>query len=324
MLLKQIQLFRFSDSTCFVLENLLQRLDQLTFNACLPSTSFSAGWVPPIEENEIPLALSINGKIMICLQIEEKILPASVVQQELRDKIKEIAEQEQGRKVYKKEKQNLKDEIIMTLLPNAFSKLTRIYAYIDPQNQWLVLGTINVKKTEQFIDIFKKSISESISQFQLRKIPLIMTDWVRHKNYPTAIAIEKACVLQDPKQQSRIIRCQQQDVFANGIQTLINEGCEIIQLALQWQDHLQFTFSHKFHLQGLRFGVDIIAEAQEIEAETKLQQFTADFFMMTQTLAQLLNELLNIFADNDKSDKQELNSVKKNQIPSSALELAVN
>lgn len=308
MLLKQLQLFRFEDTNCFVLENLLQKLEQLSFNSCLPSTSYSAGWVSPIDENDMPLAISINGKIILCLQIEEKILPASVVQQELRDKIKEIAEQDQGRKVYKKEKQSLKDEIIMTLLPNAFSKLTRIFAYIDPQNHWLVLGTINAKKTEQFIDIFKKSISDAIAVFELKKIPLIMTDWIRHKNYPTSFSIEKACVLQDPKQQSRIIRCQQQDIFANGIQTLIKEGCEIIQIALQWQDHLQFTFSHKFQLQGIRFGEDIIAEAKDMEAETQLQQFTADFFIMSQSLSQLLNELLNIFAEMDKVKSQQPNN----------------
>lgn len=319
MLLKQIQLFRLEDTSCFILENLLHKLEQLTFNPCLPSTSYSAGWVPPIDDNDMPLAISINSKMILCLQIEEKILPASVVQQELRDKVKEIAEQEQGRKVYKKEKQSLKDEIIMTLLPSAFSKLTRIYAYIDPQNQWLVLGTINLKKTEQFIDIFKKSISEAISVFELKKIPLIMTDWIRHKNYPTSISIEKACVLQDPKQQSRIIRCQQQDVFANGIQTLINEGCEIIQLALQWQDHLHFTFSHKFHLQSMRFAVDIIAEANDMEAETKLQQFTADFFIMSQSLSQLLNELLNLFTEKAHLKTQQFDNTLKHQQPSSTL-----
>jgi recombination associated protein RdgC len=192
----------------------------------------------------------------------------------------------------------------MTLLPSAFSKLTRIYAYIDTKNQWLVLGTTNAKKTEQFIANFKKSVSEDISTFELRKISLILTDWVKHKNYPTAIAVEKACVLQDPKQQSRIIRCQQQDVFANGIQTLIKEGCEVIQLALQWQDQMHFVFSNKFQLQSIKYGDEIIEEGKEMEPETKLQQFTADFFIMTQSLSLLINELLNIFADTNASQIQ--------------------
>ena len=312
MLFKQIQLFHFTDPSCYVLENLIEKLEQLQFKPCLPSTSLSIGWVPPIEEDDMPLAQAVNGNIMICLQIEEKILPATVVNQALQDKIKEIAAQEQGRKVYQKEKLNLKDEIIMTLLPSAFSKLTRIYAYIDTKNQWLVLSTCNNKKTEQFISNFKKSVSEKISIIALRKISSILTDWLKHKNYPTSFAIEKTYVLQDPKQQSRIIRCQQQDAFADGIQTLLKEGCEVIQLALQWQDQMHFVLTNNLFIQSIRFGDDIIEGAKEMEAETKLQHFSADFFIMTQTFAMLLNELIHLFAEpvNSKSQSNEAEVIK--------------
>lgn len=310
MLFKQVQVFRLSDPTCNVLNTVIEKLEQLTFKPCLPSTSLSIGWVPPIEEIDAPLALVINDNIMICMQFEEKILPASVVKQELEDKIKEMTTQDPERKVYQKEKLSLKDDIIMTLLPSAFSKLTRVYAYIDTKNQWLVLGSTNTKKTEQFIANFKKSVSEDISTIELRKIPLILTDWVKHKSYPTSFSVEKACVLQDPKQQSRIIRCQQQDVFANGIQTLIKEGCEVIQLALQWQDQMYFVFSNKFQLQSIKYGSEIIAEGEEMEPETKLQQFSADFFIMTQSLSLLINELLNIFAETDSSHNK---SVRKTE-----------
>ena len=297
MLFKQVQLFHFTDSSCFVLENLIEKLEQLQFKPCLPSMSLSIGWVPPIEEDDMPLAQAINGNIMICLQIEEKILPATVVQQALQEKIKEIAAQDQGRKVYQKEKLALKDDIIMSLLPSAFSKLTRIYAYIDTKNQWLVMSTTNTKKTEQFLSNFKKSVSEKVSTIAVRKIATILTDWLRHKNYPTSFAIEKAYVLQDPKQQSRIIRCQQQDAFANGIQTLIKEGCEVIQLALQWQDQMHFVLTHTLFLQSIRFGDDMMEGAKEMEAETKLQHFSADFFIMTQTFSMLFNELIDLFAE---------------------------
>ncbi len=314
MLFKQIQVFRFTDPSCYILPNLIQKLEQLTFKSCLPSTSLSIGWVPAIDENDAPLAVTINGCIMICMQFEEKILPATVVKQELEDKIKEMTAQDPGRKVYRKEKLSLKDEVIMTLLPSAFSKLTRVYAYIDTKNQWLVLNTTNAKKTEQFIANFKKSVSEDIATMELRKIPMILTDWVKHKNYPTSFSIEKACVLQDPKQPSRIIRCQQQDVFANGIQTLIKEGCEVIQLALQWQDQLHFVFSNKFQLQSIKYGSEIIAEGEEMEPETKLQQFSADFFIMTQSLSLLISELLNIFADTDALQNKLVKNTESNDL----------
>lgn len=312
MLFRQLQVFRFTDASCYLLTNLIEKLEQLAFKACLPSTSFSSGWVPPVEENDAPLALTINGNIMICMQFEEKILPAAVVKQELADKVKEITAQDPARKVYGKEKLSLKDEITMTLLPSAFSKLSRIYAYIDTKNQWLILGTTNAKKTEQFIANFKKSVSEDVATFELRKIPLLLTDWVKHKNYPTTFSVEKTFVLQDPKQQSRIIRCQQQDVNTNGIQTLLKEGFEVIQLALQWQDQLHFVFSNKFQLQSIKYGNDIITEGEEMEPETKLQHFSADFYIMTQSLAMLIKELLNIFTETNTSQNKTAKEVQSN------------
>ncbi len=69
----------------------------------------------------------MNGRIMLCMQIEERILPSTVVQQALKEKLKHL-QIEKNRKLSKKERQSLKEEIILTLLPRTFTKLTRIYA----------------------------------------------------------------------------------------------------------------------------------------------------------------------------------------------------
>lgn len=44
---------------------------------------YGAGWISLVDEEDAPLIQSMNGYIMICLQIEEKILPPIVVRQEL-------------------------------------------------------------------------------------------------------------------------------------------------------------------------------------------------------------------------------------------------
>ncbi len=302
MWFKQVKLFQLADSARFPIAGLIEKLEPLSFKPCRPSMALSMGWVSPIDEEGAPLAQSINDCIMICLQIEEKILPAIVIRQELEKKIKQI-ETVENRKVYQKEKLSLKDEIIVTLLPRAFSKLTRVYAYIDIKNHWLVLGTINEKKVEQFISMFKKSISEEPKELDIKKLSSTLTYWLKDKNYPSAFSIEKACVLQDPHQENRIIRCQHQDLFANSIQALIKDGCEIKQLALNWQDRINFVLVDNFSLQGIRFQDIITAQVKEMEAETKLQQFGADFLIMTQTLSILLKELLTLFAHPSVTEK---------------------
>lgn len=300
MLFKQARLFQLTDAACYSPENLEDKLEQLSFRECPPSMLLSSGWVSPIDEDNAPLHQMMNGYIMICLQVEEKILPAVVIRQELNKKVKQI-EASENRKVSQKEKYVLKDEIIITLLPRAFSRLTRVYAYIDIKNHLLVLGTTNERKTEQFLSIIKKTVGDKIQSFEINKLSYTLTHWLQHQSYPTSFSIEKSCVLQDPNQENRVIRCQQQDLFAGSILSLIKDGCQIKQLALEWQDRVGFVLVDDFSLQSIRFKDEIIAQVKEMEPETIQQIFNADFLIMTETMSSLLKELSTLLANPPKS-----------------------
>jgi recombination associated protein RdgC len=296
MWFKQVQLFQMKDSVNFQPKELEENLALLAFQPCLPSHPSSAGWVSPIEEEGAPLVQAINGYLMICMQFEDKVLPASVIKQELVERIKQRETREE-RKVRQKEKLALKDEVILSLLPRAFGKISRVYAYIDTKNKCLVLNTTNAKKTEQFISMFQKSVTEQINSYEIKKPSPIMTHWLKNQSSPTAFAIEKSCVLQDPNQQNRIIRCQQQNLFANPIQALVKDGCEVKQLALSWHDQVKFVLAAEdFSLRSIQYEDEITSQTKDMEAETKQQVFNADFFIMTQVLAELLNELLDCFS----------------------------
>jgi len=304
MWFKQVQLFHLTDVIQSSPTFLAEKLEPLSFKPCLPSLPSSMGFVSPLDEENAPLARGLNGCIMFCLQLEEKILPASVVTQALKEKIKKV-EQTEDRKMRKKEKLSLKDELTQTLLTRAFSKLTRIYAYIDTRHQWLILNSISPAKTELFLSVFKKAFGDGIEPVNVVKPSSIITDWLKHKNYPEAFSIEKACILQDPNQQHRIIRCQQQDLFSEGIQSLVKEGCEAIQIALNWHDKMNFVIAPDFTLRSIRLSEDDIVEIQD-EMETKQQKFDADFIMMTEMYAGLIKDLLDVFASEEKVE-----SVKK-------------
>ena len=124
-----------------------------------------------------------------------------------------------------------------------------------------------------------------------------MTSWLKHQNHSSSFSIEKSCVLQDENHESRIIRCHNQDLFASSIQSLIKDGCEIKQLALNWQDRIDFVLLDDFSLQSIRFKDEITEQVKRMEAGTKQQQFNADFLIMTETFDGLLKDLLNSFSE---------------------------
>lgn len=303
MWFKQSKLFQLTDSLRYSPIDLSEKLQELEFKSCRPSMPDGAGWVSPIDEDGMPLVEEINGYMMICLQVEEKILPAAVVRHELSKRVKEI-EKSENRKIRPKEKYSLKDEITAALLPRAFSKFTRVYAYIDHKNNWLILGTNNEKKTEKFISTFKKSIGGEIHPFEIKKLSSAMTHWLKHQSYPSVFSIEKSCMLQDPNKENRIIRCQEQDLFANSIQSLIKEGCEAKQLGLLWHDRVNIILSDDFSLSGIKFHDDITSQTEDMEAETENQKFHADFLIMSETLSALFKDLLDVFIESNKSTEK--------------------
>ncbi len=297
MLFKQIQLLRLAPSPNHFYDPLIERLKLLTFQPCLPSLPISVGWVPPIDKDGSALVEQINQQLMICMQVEERILPAAVVRHAVQEKVKQL-EASGDRRVGKKEKNSIKDEVVMTLLPRSFSKFRRIYAYLDIKNNWLVIGSTHKKSIEQFLTLFKKTVAGSVTYFEIKKIPTIITQWVNSQDYPEVFTVEKKGVLQDPNQKSRVIRCQEQDLFVKGIQEFIKDGCELKQLALRWRDSVRFVLSDDMTLRNIKFEDELIEQVKSMEAETRQQKFMADFFMFGETVSALLQDLLMLFAKN--------------------------
>lgn len=293
MWFKQIQLIQLSSRFKHQASEINQRLDSFSFEPCLPSLPSSMGWVSPIDEPDAPLTRGMNGCFMICLQIENKILPASVVNQNLKDKVKQI-ELNEARKVRQKEKLNFKDEITHTLLTRAFSKLTTLYAYIDTRNHWLVLNSISPAKTELFISMFQKAFGECLEEADIIKPSALLTHWLKTQEYPQEFSIGKSCVLQHPEQQNRIVRCQQQDLFTSGMQTIFQEGFDVMQMELCWQDRIRFVLADDFSLRSVMFSEDDIKEMQET-FESKQERFDADLILMSESYTGMFKDLLSVF-----------------------------
>lgn len=317
MWFKQIQIFQLASNFIYAQKHIENKLEALTFRACTPAMPYSFGWIAPIDEDEAPLLREMSGYIMICLQVEEKILPSTVVRQHLDAAIKE-RELSEDRKLGRAEKQRLKDEIVHTLLVRAFTKLSKIYGYLDTKNHRLILGTANPKSTERFISHFKKAFGDVVFALELEKVAPQLTEWVKQDDYPSSLGLSKSCVLQDPKQKNRIIRCNHQNLLAAPIQSLIQDGCYIVQLGLNWQDHVEFVLTEHLALLSLRYQDEIKAQSEEMEIETVAQQFDTDFLIMSQTLAGLIDLLCKQFEDKSPTPK----SAKQTNAREESLELA--
>lgn len=297
MWFKQATLFQFSRPLKMDQNELAEALAPLTFSPCLPSLPTSVGWVSPLDVADGPLVYGNHRYWMVCMQFEEKILPAAVIKQALQEKVEKI-EQDEARKIRSKEKLSLKDDIIQTLLPKAFTKKTRVYGYLDLEHQWLIINTITPAKIERFLSFLKRAITTvEFKSPDIKKPAHVMTQWIK-ESAPDDFGIGQSGVLQDPQQQRRVIRCQHQDLLANAIQSLLKDGCEITQLGLHWKEQLQFVLTSEFALRSIQFQEAVLALSKSDYTETPQQRFDADFVIMTEILTQLADDLLAAFSKN--------------------------
>ena len=301
MWFKQIQFYELKNTISYQPELLAEKLQLFPFQPCLPSLPLSLGWVSPLDQDNSPLVFAADGYILIALAIAEKVLPATVIRQAVDEKVKEF-EQSENRKIGYKQKQSLKDDIIQSLLPRAFIKTQKLYACIDTRNQWLWLATTNSKMSEHFHLAWSKVMPEiGLIKPELRKIAMILSHWVQHRSNPKAFSIEKNVVLQDARQQNRVIRCQQQDLTAANVQSFIKEGCEVRQLALTWQDRIQFTIDDELNLRGVRFS-DQLLEREIAPMDSPELRMASDFVLLTANLTELTQDLLDCLGKKESAE----------------------
>jgi len=113
-------------------ESLAHALKSKPARACGSQELTTYGFIPPLGKGEdAPLVHESSGFYLVAARKEERILPGSVVRDALTEKVEEI-ETEQSRKVYKKERDQLKDDIVQAFLPRAFIRKATTYAAIAP------------------------------------------------------------------------------------------------------------------------------------------------------------------------------------------------
>lgn len=302
MWFKNLAVYRFSEPFTLAADVLEQQLMQQPFRPCGGHDEFSFGWTSPLGKVSEALVHTSNGFMMFCAKKEEKVIPSSVINEMLQEKVSEIEEQE-ARKLPQKERTRIKDELIFELLPRAFSFSRKTYAYIDSQGGWLVVDAASPKKAEDLLTLLRKCLG-SLPVTPINgeiKTSTVMTHWLLSNTSPKDILIEDECELRSQEEEGGIIRCKRHDLALPEIKNHLDSGKQVIKLAMSWADRLSFILDENLSVKRLKF-LDLIQErAADIETFDEIEQFDADFSIMTAELAQFLPRLLEFFKKEGQS-----------------------
>ncbi len=275
--------------------SLEEALSQHALQSCLQMEMQSQGWVTPREEQDNFVHV-YGQQWLITMGMEKKLLPASVVNQQAKERLQKI-EQMQGYKPGKKQIRDIKEASLIELMPRAFTQRHKTYAWIDSVANRLIIDTSSANKAEEFIQLLLKSHSGvTLAPFETKVSPsTAMTRWLSGDEPSTAFSIDRDCELQGMNDEKEIIRYSCHVLDTEEITRHIRAGKKVIKLAMTWDGKISFVLHDTLQLRRIA-PQDILKESTESAEEL----FASDFAIMSGEVSQLITDLATELGGEDR------------------------
>ncbi len=286
---KNLQIYRLPAPWGIDLAKLEEQLARGTFARCASHEPMSRGWVSPRKDGA--LIHACNRQWLIALAVEQRLLPSSVVNEEVKERAEKLTEQ-QGYAPGRKALRELKERVTEELMPRAFTKKRTAFVWIDPVNGWFVVDAGSQAKAEEAIEHLRHCLDEfPLKPLHTQLSPQsAMADWLAGGDAPDGFTIDRDCDLKSVSEEKaavRYVRHALGDEVSGEIKAHLAAGKLPTKLALTWDDRISFVLTEKLEVKRLTF-LDILKEQAEKAVEHAEEQFDADFALMTGELQRML------------------------------------
>lgn len=295
MLFKNVCLYRMDEPLAYAGEALEARLDEAGYTPCTRTELQSSGFAPVLDNGDPALAYLSGSGLMLRLREETKLLPASVIREAVDEQVARI-EQQDGRKVRKRERDRIKDEVMFDLLPRAFSRNRSTWGYIDGPGHWLIVDAATWNRAEVFTERLRDAVRRlPIAPPRVQRSPQeVMTGWIASGRVPPDFSLGEDCVLADPNREGAEVRCKRQDLASPEIAAHLQAGKQVVRLSLLWNERLSFLLDADFSLKRIRFP-DLADDERDDADETPEARFDGDFALMQLEFSGLIERLVQLF-----------------------------
>lgn len=305
MWFRDLQIYRLPTPWQIDLAALEEQLARGPFVPCPSNQPSSRGWTSPRRDGALVFAL--GGQWLIALTTEERQLPASAINQEVKARAAVIEEQ-QGYLPGRKQLKELRKRVTEELMPRAFTRCRNTFVWIDPQNGWFCVNASSPAKAEEVIEHLRRCLDEFPLAMPHTKLSpqSVMADWLAGGDAPAGFTIDRDCELKAAGEEKSAVRYVKHpldgDEIAREIKAHLASGKLPTKLALTWDDRISFVLTERLAIKRLAF-LDLLKEQAEKSAENADDQFEADFALMTGELGRFLPQLVEVLGGEVRDDK---------------------
>lgn len=303
MWFKNLTLYRFTKPFNVLPEKLEEQLSEALFKPCSAHDIYQIGWVSPLG-NKSENLIHVSDKFwMLCLCKQERILPSSVVNEQVQERCEEI-ELSQSRKVSRKEKSELKEQVTIELMPKAFTRTAQYFAYICPKEGYMVINTASAKVSDELTSFLRKTIgSLPIRPIEVNTSPSsVMTHWLDGTDsLLDRFELGVECELISGGEEKAAIKYKGMDLDIEQIEQHIQSGMLVDKVALTWKENISFMLSSDLTIRRLKFSDLVQEKFDDIDTDDKASKFDASFSIMAMEIDALIPDILEAFGGEDRS-----------------------
>ena len=290
MWFKNLKLYRLAASWNLTADQVEQALEKQAFRGSNSLEMQTLGWLPPRENGG--LVHTVNGKMLLNLRVDKKLLPTTVVNQVAKARAADIEEQ-QGYKPGRKQMKEIKERVTDELLPKAFSVYRDTRVWIDPVNRWVAIDAAASAKADEVLGILAKCIDPfPVESLYVAQSPAAaMTGWLAADEAPANLVIDQDTELRASGESRAAIRYVKHSIDADDVRRHIQSGKQCTRLALTWADRVSFVLTEGLDIKRIA-PLDVLKENTDTVATNDDEKFDGDMMLMTGELAKLIDDVV--------------------------------
>ncbi|TDO14000.1 recombination-associated protein RdgC [Halomonas ventosae] len=294
MWFKHLHLYRLHDAPELDATSLETALGEQAFRPLGGSEARRLGWSAPAGRASTQLLHELQGQRLMTALRQERLLPASVVREEVEER-SEAIETREGRKLPRKEKLAIKEQVYEELLPRAFVRSHKVDLWWDSRRGLIAINASSRTRAEELLDLLRETLgSLKVTPLASQTLPIrAMTTWLGDPSSRPADLVLGDQMELKAKGDDGVLRARSVDLDSDEIQQLLESGRQASKLALSIEGRLSFVLHDDLAIKSLRFDDALIDEASQADdGDDALVRLETDFMLMTQALAENIERLI--------------------------------